>query len=328
MAAADIQPLVTVVSVFHNRAAHVAASVESLLAQTWPNLEIILVDDGSTDGTLEAMQRFEDPRLSIVSHPNMGFVRAIRQAIAQSNGAFVAIHGSGDISAPTRIEAQAAVLIAHPRVGVVGCHVENDGDDGSTHMFRPPGGQDFATVIRTRNLFTHGEVMFRRDLYDRVGGYRDYFRFAQDRDLWMRLSRTTAYAIVPEPLYRRRKIDGGVSTSAEKQYLQACLADFAGQCADARGDDGRDWLDRYGPSAALLRRRSPALARRLAWTGARWLVHRDPNGGWPLIQRAWRESRDPKTAAICALAALHKSPRLWRWIGRPLLAARLRSFAQ
>src|ERR1700749_4123369 len=120
------KPLVTIVSVFHNRGAEVERSVNSLLAQTYTPLEIIVVDDGSTDDTALRLRAFADPRLSVRIQPNQGFTRAVDAAVRSAKGSFVAIHGAGDISLPQRIEQQARVLAEHPEVGVVGCLIENE----------------------------------------------------------------------------------------------------------------------------------------------------------------------------------------------------------
>ena len=114
-------PLVSVVSAYYNRQDKVIDSINSLLNQTYKNLEIIVIDDGSTDDTYKVLSSLEDPRLKIISQPNQGFVRAIRYAISVSNSEFIAIHGAGDISLPKRIEMQVNLLMGNPDIGVVGC---------------------------------------------------------------------------------------------------------------------------------------------------------------------------------------------------------------
>src|SRR5690625_1367943 len=117
--------LVSIVTVFYNRANYVKASIESLLNQTYENIEIIAIDDGSTDNTLEKLKLFEsDSRFKVISHSNIGFVRSIKKAIKYSNGEVIAVHGSGDISLPSRIEKQVDILIKKPHIGVVGCEVK------------------------------------------------------------------------------------------------------------------------------------------------------------------------------------------------------------
>lgn len=320
---------VSVISIFHNRADNVRESVESLIAQDHPALQIILVDDESTDDTLAQLKRFEsDPRVRIVAQANAGFTRSMNSAIRASTGTYIAVHGSGDLSLPGRIAAQAAVLDARPDVGVVGCWVENDEDDGSgTRTLKSPNGLPFAETLLRRNLFTHGEVMFRRALFDTVGGYREFFRFAQDRDLWLRISEHCGdYHVVPQPLYRRLKLPGGVAKSPDKLLLQTYLSDFAVQCAKTRRRGGADPVDKHGPVAAFLREPSEAFARRIAWQGVKWMLAGNIEHGWTLIDKAAGEYRSRQLMMIHALAATHRRPWLWRLVGRPVLEQRLRSF--
>lgn len=322
-------PRVSVVSAFYNRGSRVRESVGSLLAQTYSNLEVVIVDDGSTDDTLAELRAFDDPRLTIISRDNRGFVASINEAIRASSGTFVAIHGSGDLSFSDRIARQAQVLIDDPAIGVVGCWVEDDETVGEgTLVFRPPAGLPFHQALLTRNLFTHGESMFRRALYDQVGGYREFFRYAQDRDLWLRISRHAGYAIVPDILYRRFKPAGGVSADPQKLVLQAYLSDFAVQCARAVDRGEADPLERHGYLATFLRQRPERLGRKLAWYGARLMVKGDFARGWPVIEQARSEAGSWQVRMIHALAGLHTSPLLWEWIGRPVLIRRLAFFRQ
>ncbi|WP_296222920.1 glycosyltransferase [uncultured Sphingomonas sp.] len=322
-------PLVSVVSAFYNRAGRVAESIGSVLAQDYPNLEVIVVDDGSRDDTLGKLRKLDDPRLRIITRENRGFVASMNEAIAASRGDFIAVHGSGDLSLPGRIVQQAKVLVDSPDIGVVGCWVDNDETDGpGSRLFKAPRGLDFHATLLSRGLFTHGEVMFRRAPFDAVGGYRDFFRFAQDRDLWLRMSRLCGYDIVPEILYRRYKPEGGVSADPAKLLLQAYLSDFAVQCARIVDGGGRDPIDQYGAPAAFLRRPSPMFARKLAWFGARMMVEGKVEQGWPIVERAHAEYPGRQVRMIRALAALHDRPAMWARIGRPILARRLRQFRE
>lgn len=243
-------PLVSIISCFYNRAGYIEKSVNSLLAQTYQNIEIILVDDGSKDDTLSKLSVYTDERINIISHPNKGFVRALRDAIAIANGDIIAIHGSGDISLPTRIEEQVNALIDDPNIGVVGCYVRNfDIIRDKWEVLRPRIDKNqLATVIK-HNPFTHGEVMFRRTCYEQVGGYRDFFKFAQDRDLWLRMASITRFFVVPEVLYQRDTIEGSVTKNPAKSREQVYLSEFAVYCAVVRKAKGYDPLDIEGESA-------------------------------------------------------------------------------
>lgn len=106
--------------------------------------------------------------------------------------------------------------------------------------------------------------MYRRSLYDRVGGYREFFKFSQDYDLWLRMSEHAEAEIIPEVLYIRRVFPGGVGVDYRKRVPQAFLAAFAAECARMRLQKGLDPLDKYGTDAVFFRHRSRWLADRLA----------------------------------------------------------------
>ena len=253
---------VSILTVYYNRGDQLDESIRSLVSQTYEDLEIIIVDDGSTDDTLERLQQWTDPRIRVISHSNRGFTRSIIKAVAESSGDLIAIHGSGDISYPERIEEQAALLKARPEVGVVGCVVENrnivTGETAIFHKLKE--GERPLTQLLRNNVYTHGEVMFRRSVYDKVGGYREIFKFTQDYDLWLRMAMVTEFASVDRLLYRRYTLPDGVSASVDKMMVQQYLAELGRQCIEMRVDTGRDLIDQYGAHSLFFRKRSKRLA--------------------------------------------------------------------
>ena len=295
---------VSVISVFHNRAHGVAATVESLLRQDHDDLEIVLVDDGSTDGTLAALRSYEDRRIRIDAHENMGFVHALKRAVASTRAPYVALLGAGDACRPERLSRQASVLDQKPNIGAVGCGTENlDLRTGAvlsrkiTRLTRP-----VSRMVLTRNPFHHGEIMFRRALYDAVGGYRDFFVFAQDRDLICRFSQRADFHVIEDVLYTRFvRMAGSVSNSPEKLLLQRRLSDFAVYCHAQRLEGRPDPLDQYGPAAALMQPPSPRLAHELRLTGLGALRR----GNLPMARTflAYAQANAPHPLSALGLAA-------------------------
>ena len=303
-------PLVSIVTIFYNRADHVRASIQSLLDQNYSNLEILALDDGSSDDTLEALRSFSDSRYRVIGKANSGFTTSLNFAISRTKGDYVAIHDAGDISLPDRISKQAEALSADPGVGLVGCWVEQESIyGGDSKILTRRQGESLKEIILNRNTFTHGEVMFRRSIYEEAGGYRPFFYFAQDRDLWIRMSRLTRHAIVPEVLYKQKVFDGGVSTTPDKRLMQAYLSDFAVQCGRSVDGHGRDLLDRYGDFAPFFRRRSPALARKLVGIAIRWMVL-DLEQSRRFVEAAHAEYPSPRTYAARVIVALADLPGL------------------
>ena len=173
------------VSVFYNREHCVDESVNSMLDQSYDDLHIVLWDDASTDNTFAELLKFKSERVSVLrSSTNQGFTKALIEAINSNESDLIAIHGSGDISHPYRIVRQVEYLIAHSDCGVCGCHVSFTSE--SVNLSGVSKRNDSSFKDEMRPPLTHGEVMFRRSLYNQVGGYREFFRMSQDYDLWMR----------------------------------------------------------------------------------------------------------------------------------------------
>jgi hypothetical protein len=313
-------PLVSVVSVFHNRAPYARDSAESLLSQTYPNLEIIVIDDGSVDTTFEVLESVLAGRAILRRQENRGFTSTLKHAVESSRGEFVAIHGAGDLSYPRRIERLAATLIRYPDIGLVNSWWERENlVSAEREIGRPEPRGPMAEQLLAGNPFLHGEVMFRRDLYDRVGGYREIFTYAQDRDLWLRMSRWTEFSTVPEVLYRSRIVPGSVSMDASKILMQCYFSALAVECATSRTPDGLDVVDRHGADALAHRTPSHAIARRLAHRGIDRMLD-DPDGAWLLVRAGLKEHRTLRTCVSYTLVALYRRAFL-----RRLVAALVRS---
>ena len=145
----------------------------------------------------EFVKKADDPRLIPIYHEeNIGFVAGLLDAISKARGEYIAIQGSGDVSMPARIEKQKNLLDAHPEVGIVGCHYENYVQTSGVVRKRTPNANDTTLgSLLDQNVFTHGEVMFRKSTYEKAGGYRPQFTFCQDYDLWLRMIR---HAVFPQ----------------------------------------------------------------------------------------------------------------------------------
>jgi glycosyltransferase involved in cell wall biosynthesis len=289
---------VTVISAYYNRQDYVDRSVASLLAQTYPALEIIITNDGSRDATGAALDRFAgDPRLRIIHQENAGLVATMNRMIAEAKGEYIAVHGSGDISLPERLAKQAALLDSDPSIGIVGCWRQLNGKVNGPQYADPATATPLLPLLYQRNPFSHGEVMYRKSLFNQVGGYRPLFSVAQDRDLWLRFARHAHYAIVPEVLYERTEIADSVTGNAEKIWQQRKLSAFAIHCAQNLDGQGRDLIDRYGTAALLYVPPSSKVARELARLGLSRLARGNHSGGRFLLDKAVAERVSPITLA-------------------------------
>jgi GT2 family glycosyltransferase len=210
-------PEFSVVIPSYNHAVYIGKAVESVLSQTQPDLELIVVDDGSTDNSLEVLSHFSDPRLRVIEQANQGAHAAINRGLEASSGNTLAILNSDDFYHPQRLEKAAVAFAADPQLGLVGSYIEIIDSQGKTlgikHGYAdcPPwlleqpersfrAGADLRDALLTENYWsTTSNLVFRRQVYHQVGEFLP-LRFTHDWDFALRVSRVAPMALLPEPL--------------------------------------------------------------------------------------------------------------------------------
>jgi len=216
-------PAVSVLMGVRDGAAWLPEAIRSVLGQTLADLELIVVDDGSTDATPTQLAAVRDPRLVVEGQARAGLAVALNRALGRARGPLVARLDADDLALPTRLERQRAYLQAHPDVGLLGTAARLIDESGrDVGVIRPP--EDDRAIRRAlirRNPFVHSSVMLRRALAASAGGYDTSFPVAQDYDLWLRLSATTRMANLPEPLVVRRLVAGRVTAARDDERLRA-----------------------------------------------------------------------------------------------------------
>jgi glycosyltransferase involved in cell wall biosynthesis len=216
-------PAVSVVMAVFDGAPWVGGAVESLLDQTLADLEVVVIDDGSTDPTPDVLASIRDPRLRIERRARQGLTRSLNRALDLARAPLVARLDADDLALPERLARQRQYLDAHPDVGLLGTGArEVDLTGREIAILRPP--VDDAAIRRAlirANPFVHSSVMMRRTALDRAGGYDPSFPVAQDYDLWMRMARIARMANLPELLVTRRLAPGRISAVRANDRLLA-----------------------------------------------------------------------------------------------------------
>jgi glycosyltransferase involved in cell wall biosynthesis len=215
-------PAVSVLVCVHDGALTIAQAVASVLAQTDGDLELIVVDDGSTDATPALLAAVDDPRLRVQRQSRSGLTRALNRALALARAPLVARLDADDVALPERLERQRAFMAAHPDVGLLGTAAREEDPAGTpVRVVRPPTHDLLLrrALIRA-NPFVHSSVMMRRDLVVRAGGYDESLDVAQDYDLWMRLAALTRLANLDEVLVVRQLGPRRVSIEREEERLR------------------------------------------------------------------------------------------------------------
>src|SRR2546428_5858192 len=208
----------------HNGAPWVREAVMSVLTQTAPDLELIVIDDASDDATPDLLAAVSDLRLRVERPRNReGLTRALNRALGMARAPLVARLDADDMALPERFARQRAVFDAQPAIGLLGTGAQEvDASGFAVAVLRPPA--DDAGIRRAlirRNPFVHSSVMARRSIVEQAGGYDPRFPVAQDYDLWMRVSPLSRLGNVPEPLVIRRLIPGRISEGRGDHRLPA-----------------------------------------------------------------------------------------------------------
>jgi len=221
---ADAAPTVTVLMAVHDGQDFVREAVESVLAQTLRDLELLIIDDASTDSTPEILASLTDPRVRILTNSvNLGLTRSLNIGLREARGEFIARLDHDDAAAPDRFEKQLAFLSEHPDCVAVGCRLELRGE-GEKSRLSPCCVDNLS--IRWKLLFDtalpHPTLTMRASAVKAVGGYDEYFPCTMDYDLECRLARVGKLHNLPEPLVLYREHPGQMSAKRknEQQYYK------------------------------------------------------------------------------------------------------------
>lgn len=214
-------PRISVVIPSYNHAAFVAEAARSVLGQTLADLELVVVDDGSTDDSLAVLRGLADARLQVHQQANQGAHAAINAGLARARGEVLAVLNSDDAYHPERLARAIATLDADPAAGLVGSHIEVVDTAGHRlgikhgprdlapwplphpeRSFR--AGGDLRAALLTENFWsTTSNFVFRRSLWERVGPFRP-LRFTHDWDFALRAAALAPAVLLPQPLLRYR----------------------------------------------------------------------------------------------------------------------------
>lgn len=181
--------LVSVIIPCYRQAQFLAEAIESALAQTYADVEVIVVNDGSPDDTAAVAARYD---VRYVERENGGLADARNAGLAMSRGEFVVFLDADDRLTPDAVRIQVAVLSADPALGFVGGHsryISREGQPQQTDPARWPGADTYAELLRRNRIRHPAMVMFRRSVFNRVGGFDTTVDACADYDMYLRVSR-------------------------------------------------------------------------------------------------------------------------------------------
>lgn len=211
---------VSVVTATFDRGRVLSGAVRSVLRQSFGGFEYIIVDDGSTDDTAEILARFHDHRLRLVQQPNSGQGHARNRGVRETTAPYIAFLDSDDEWLPDRLERQVAVLEGDPAVDLVyGLDIPM-GSDASEQVRLGgalPSGQ-VTEALLMGNFIGSNAVLMRRSLFERVGGFDEGLRSAEDYDLWLRASVEARFQYLPQACTWCRQTPGSISTDLDRNF--------------------------------------------------------------------------------------------------------------
>ena len=270
MLAAAETPKVSVVMPVHNAMPFLDIAIESILSQTLQNFEFVILDDASTDGSTERLRYWAeiDPRIRLLEEKHkLGPALSSQRVAEAARAPFVARMDADDVSHSRRLDEQLAVFESYPTTGVVACLCEFI--DAKDRKLR--GSERWRLVRRSPLVpFAHGAMIYRRDVFDRAGGYRRECEYWEDQDLVTRMARLAPVMVIARSLYKVRFSATSTRAASEAAALEHAV-DIMYRSADRLGGNQGydDLLKNGGNSGKLDPRVYISLGSQLLWAGGK-----------------------------------------------------------
>lgn len=207
--------LVSVVVPVYNRENFVRETFNSILQQTYKDIEIIAVNDGSTDSSLSILEEYKEKypdKFLVIDQKNQGQVKSRNNAIKQARGEYIAFLDSDDLWLPEKLEKQIPLFINDVGLVYSGIHnIDTEGNIIDTELCREDIRGDIYHKLLVKNRMTGGTVVLHRDVIDKVGLFDVEFAAAENWDLWIRVCKHFTADFVNQPLVKYRKHPGNMS---------------------------------------------------------------------------------------------------------------------
>ena len=210
-------PQVSVILPVYNAQSYLRESIDSILAQSFQDFELIIINDGSTDASLEIISSYGDERIILINQENAGLPISLNRAIRVAKGQYLARQDADDVSLPHRLTEQVAYLNVHPQCALLGTWADILVENTPTNrgLNHPHLNGDIQMKLLFFNCFVHSSIMIRKIALEKSGLYpEDPDKFPpEDYDLWLRIAKYFEVANLPKPLLRYRELPSSISRS-------------------------------------------------------------------------------------------------------------------
>lgn len=222
-------PKVSVVIPTYNSIAYLPTTVQSVLQQTFTDWELIIVNDGSTDQTVEWVKTVADPRVRLISQANAGVAEARNTGLHHAQGEYIAFLDADDVWEPTKLEKQVPLLDRDPQVGLVDTAAQwIDHHDYLLDHCHPPtiSGNVWPWILEANTLSCGSTALVRRVCFEALGGFDQAVSPAEDWDMWIRIATCYRFAAVDEILvyYRQHPASASRNYTLMEQQLRRVIA--------------------------------------------------------------------------------------------------------
>jgi glycosyltransferase involved in cell wall biosynthesis len=219
-------PVVSIAMAAYNREAYVAAAVGSVLSQTFSNFELIVHDDGSSDGTVAAARQRAggDPRVRVVAGSHRGVAATLNAAFGEARGKYFGWIDSDDALAPTALAETVSYLDAHPDAGVVYTQYLTMDEDGTVRGLGKRTDVPYSSERLLVDFMTFQFRLMRREVFEAVGGLDEQLGCPEDYDFCLRVSEFASFHHLARPLYLYRIHDRSISSQNRLAQIESSSA--------------------------------------------------------------------------------------------------------
>lgn len=198
---------VTVLMPAYNAASYIAEAIDSILKQSLIDFELLIINDGSTDNTVQIIKSFTDPRIIIINQDNQGIAAALNTGLSKAKARYIARFDADDICSPERLQQQFIFLNTHPEYVLAGSDAEYI-SAGGDHLFYftciGHTNEEITKKIYFQCPFIHSSVMYRKDAVIKAGGYSLYAHNFEDYFLWIQLKKYGRFCNLSQQLIKVR----------------------------------------------------------------------------------------------------------------------------
>lgn len=255
-------PTISVVIPAYNAERTILETVGSVLQQTFSDFELIVINDGSKDRTVELLQSIKDERLKVFSYENGGLPVARNRGLSRSTGEFIAFVDADDLWAPDKLELQLAALQQHPEAGVAYSWTSIIDEQGKPLYDNAPSffeGNVYAQLLIGDFIYSGSNTLIRREAIESVGGFDPVLKSCEDWDCWLRLAAHWPFVVVPKHQILYRRSSGAMSSKVEVMREAALIAmekAYKAAPPELQPLKNQTWISFYKYSAELYLRYS------------------------------------------------------------------------